>query len=268
LPEISLNPSAFLAANWPAPGNVRACTTLRSGPGVSSPPFDHFNLGINSGDDSAVVAENRRRLIEIAELPTEPFWLQQVHGTVVADSDLLLRTSGEKVPKTDEGQSGSTVIADASRTSRTNTVLAILTADCLPVLFCNTQGSEIAAAHAGWRGLAAGVLEATVRSMRSAPKELLVWFGPAAGPANYEIGAEVRDAFLAVDPAADIAFFPTRENHWRVDLSALARQRLASVGVTRVFGGGLCTIADQERFYSHRRDGRTGRMASLIWIKG
>ena len=265
---MSLLPSAFLAADWPAPENIRAFTTLRSGPGVSLAPFDRFNLGTNSGDAPAAVAENRRRLLELAELPAEPRWLQQVHGTTVADMDSLLPASGEKVPQADEGQPGIATIADASRTSRTDTVLAILTADCLPVLFCNAQGSEIAAAHAGWRGLAAGVLEATVRAMRSSPDSLLAWLGPAAGPGNYEIGAEVRQAFLAIDPVAEIAFAPTRENHWRVDLYALARQRLASVGVTRIHGGDQCTISEQERFYSHRRDGRSGRMASLIWIKG
>jgi len=160
------------------------------------------------------------------------------------------------------------VIADASRTSRPNNALAILTADCLPVLFCNAAGSEAAAAHAGWRGLAAGVLEATVRAMRSRPEDLLAWMGPAAGPDHYEIGAEVRDVFVSIDPADAAAFIPTRENHWNVDLYSLARRRLAAAGVTRVFGGGLCTIADAQRFYSHRRDGRSGRMASLIWIKG
>jgi YfiH family protein len=263
-----MDDSALLVADWPAPQNIRAVTTLRSGPGVSQAPFDRFNLGVNSGDALAAVAENRRRLVEIAELPAEPFWLEQVHGIAVADMDSLLPVHREKVPKADEGQPGNTIIADASRTSRTNTALAILTADCLPVLLCNAQGSEIAAAHAGWRGLAAGVLEATVHAMRSSPESLLVWLGPAAGPDNYEIGAEVRDAFLSADPAAAIAFSTTRENHWRVDLYALARRHLASVGVTRVHGGGLCTIADPRRFYSHRRDGRSGRMASLIWIKG
>jgi YfiH family protein len=159
-------------------------------------------------------------------------------------------------------------MADASRTTRPDAVLAILTADCLPVLLCNSRGTEIAAAHAGWRGLAAGVLEATVRTMRSAPRDLLAWLGPAAGPQAYEIGAEVRAAFVARDPRAESAFAATRPDHWRVDLYALARQRLAEAGVAHVYGGGLCTISDPSRFYSHRRDGRSGRMASLIWIKG
>jgi YfiH family protein len=243
---------ALLDADWPAPANIRAFTTLRTGPGVSSAPFDRFNLGLNSGDDLSAVRENRRRLLELAQIPGEPHWLQQVHGTEVSDCDLEQPTP---------------LLADASRTSRPNNALAILTADCLPVLFCNTGGSEVAAAHAGWRGLAAGVLEATVRAMRSHPEEVLAWMGPAAGPEHYEIGVEVRDAFVSVDPAAASAFAPTRENHWRVDLYALARRRLAATGVTRVFGGGLCTIADAQRFYSHRRDGRSGRMASLIWLE-
>jgi YfiH family protein len=255
---------ALLFADWPAPDNVRAFTTLRSGPGVSSALFDRFNLGMNSGDALAAVAENRRRLIEIAELPAEPFWLQQVHGIAVADVDLLL-AGGKKMAHPDAGQPGNAMTADASRTSRINTVLAILTADCLPVLFCNAQGTEIAAAHAGWRGLSAGVLEATVGKMRSPPENLLAWLGPAAGPQAYEIGEEVRAAFAAHDAQAESAFVPTRQGHWRMDLYALARQRLAEAGVTRVYGGGFCTISDPQRFYSHRRDRRTGRMASLIW---
>jgi YfiH family protein len=258
---------ALLIADWPAPENIRAITTLRSGPGISLAPFDRFNVGINSGDAAAAVIENRRRLAEIAHLPSEPRWLRQVHGTVVADLESPPPVDRQEGPNADVLLPAHEIIADASRTSRADTVLAILTADCLPVLFCNDQGTEVAAAHAGWRGLAAGVLEATVSSMRSTPMELFAWLGPAAGPASYEIGADVRDAFLTIDPAADTAFFPTREHHWRVDLYMLARQRLTAIGVNRVFGGALCTIADPKRFYSHRRDGRSGRMASLIWIK-
>lgn len=245
---------ALLAADWPAPNNIRAFTTLRSGEGVSLPPFDRFNLGENSGDAPAAVAENRRRLAEFARLPAAPYWLRQVHGAVVVDVDAIGQTASEPG-----------LVGDASRTSRANTVLAILTADCLPVLFCDGAGNEIAAAHAGWRGLAGGVLEATVGALSSRPENLLAWLGPAAGPEHYEIGAEVRDAFVSVDDAARHAFTPTRDRHWRVDLYALARQRLAAVGVTQVFGGGLSTIGDPQRFYSHRRDGRSGRMATVIW---
>jgi hypothetical protein len=240
----------FLPADWPAPANIRALTTLRSGQGVSDPPFDRFNLGVRCGDDPAVVLVNRQRLSEALALPSEPAWLSQVHGTkVVAE------------PGADEPEADAAVSAQAGR------VLAILTADCLPLLFCDETGSEIAAAHAGWRGLAAGVLEATVAAMQSPPHRLMAWLGPAAGPDAYEIGPEVREAFLAHDSRAEEAFMPTRPGHWRVDLYALARQRLADAGVERVFGGGLCTIGDPGRFYSHRRDHRTGRMASLIWRK-
>ena len=258
---------AWLTADWPAPENIRAFTTLRSGPGVSSPPFDRFNFGLNSGDALPAVIENRRRLADLAQLPGELYWLQQVHGTVVADIDALLLGGGID-PSTAEDRTAASPMADASRTTRPDAVLAILTADCLPLLLCNSRGTEIAAAHAGWRGLAAGVLEATVRTMRSTPGDLLAWLGPAAGPQAYEIGAEVRAAFVARDARAESAFTATRPDHWRVDLYSLARMRLAEAGVTRVYGDGLCTISDPARFFSHRRDGRSGRMASLIWIKG
>lgn len=242
--------SAYLQADWPAPPNVRAFTTLRSGPGVSLPPFDRFNLGLRCGDDPQHALLNRERLISDCGLPAAPRWLQQVHGVEVT------RVDGPGEP-----------VADAAVTNRPNTVLAILSADCLPVLFCNENGSEIAAAHAGWRGLAGGMLEATVRAMASPPSSTLAWLGPAAGPKVYEVGADVRETFLAHDPGAAVAFTATCASHWLVDLYALARQRLAAVGVQRVYGGGLCTISDQQRFFSHRRDQRTGRMASIIWIQ-
>ena len=245
----------FLAADWPAPANIRALTTLRTGPGVSPAPFDQFNLGLRCGDDPANAQENRRRLREALALPSEPQWLNQVHGT-----DVVLLP-----PHAGEGWDGGEAGADASVTSIPSVVLAILTADCLPVLFCKDDGSEIAAAHAGWRGLSAGVLETTVAAMQSAPDRLLAWLGPAAGPDAYEISDEVRDAFMSHDVSSEMAFSPTRPGHWHVDLYALARQRLLAVGVERIYGGGLCTISNPARFYSHRRDARTGRMASLIW---
>jgi YfiH family protein len=255
---------AWLAADWPAPEYIGALTTLRSGAGVSEAPFDRFNLGANCGDAPAAVAENRRRLVEIAQLPAQPRWLRQVHGIAVADMDDASGTAGSP---DDHHDSGSQPIADAARTARPGTVLAVLTADCLPVLFCDAHGSEVAAAHAGWRGLAAGVLEATIRAMRGKPENLLAWLGPAAGPQAYEVGEEVRAAFVAQDARAGSAFEPTRPGHWRVDLYALARQRMIDAGVKRIHGGGLCTISDPQRYFSHRRDGRSGRMASLIWIK-
>ena len=239
-----------LMADWPAPGNVRAFTTLRSGPGVSPAPFDRFNFGLRSGDNPGNALENRRILRRELDLPGEPHWLNQVHGTEVVSVAAL----------------DGSVTGDASVTSCAGAVLAILTADCLPVLLCNDDGSEVAAAHAGWAGLSKGMLEATVRAMASPPSSLMAWLGPAAGPQAYEIGDEVRDAFLSRDPAAVSAFVATRPGHWLVDLFALARQRLAAVGVHRVHGGGICTISDPARFYSYRRDGRTGRMASVIWF--
>jgi YfiH family protein len=249
---------AWLTADWPAPKPVRGFTTLRHGLGVSPPPFDHFNLGnrhATSGDDPATVERNRGLLREHARLPAAPHWLRQVHGTAVE------RFDGADTTREPE--------ADAAVTSTPGTVLAILTADCLPVLFCADDGSEVAAAHAGWRGLAAGVLEATVAAMRAAPDRLIAWLGPAAGPQQYEIGVEVYDAFVAQDWSAGSAFTTTRPHHWRVDLYALARRRLVAAGVKadRIHGGNLCTISDPQRFFSHRRDQRTGRMASLVWIE-
>ena len=252
---------AILRANWPAPANVRAFTTLRSGPGDSLPPFDRFNMGLRCGDDPASARRNREILGVGLRLPERPRWLEQVHGIDVVRFDSA--APGRDIPAI----SVSEPVADASVSSEPGTVLAVLTADCLPVLFCNEQGTEVGAAHAGWRGLSAGVLEATVRTMRSPPSALLAWLGPAAGPHAYEVGAEVRDAFVAADPNADFAFTPTREGHWLVDLYRLARQRLAAAGVEQVFGGGFCTISDPARFYSYRRDRQTGRMATVIMLE-
>ena len=242
--------SGVIQPDWPAPAGVRAFTTTRQGPGVSALPFYKFNLGARCGDDPAAVKHNRAALVSAYSLPSEPLWLHQVHGVEVA---------------VDDGARGSDPLADASVTSIPGSVLAVLTADCLPVLFCNAQGSEVAAAHAGWRGLASGMLEATVAAMQSQPEQIMAWLGPAAGASRYEVGEEVRQAFLAEDSRAETAFTATRPGHYLIDMVAIARQRLQSVGVTRVFGGQHCTIGDI-RFYSHRREQRTGRMASLIWI--
>ncbi|GAB3348869.1 peptidoglycan editing factor PgeF [Lysobacter tyrosinilyticus] len=247
---------------------MHAFTTLRQGEGASQPPFDRFNLGTNSGDDPDAVQHNRTLLIQNAGLPAAPHWLRQVHGTGVwrFDESTARQVSGTESGD-DEGRAA-IPCGDASVTSTPGVVLAILTADCLPVLLCAKDGSEIGAAHAGWRGLAAGVLEHTVAAMDSAPGELIAWLGPAAGPQQYEIGAEVYEAFVVPDRRADAAFVPTRPGHWRVDLYALARMRLQTAGVAAadIHGGDLCTISDPQRFYSHRRDQRTGRMASLIWM--
>lgn len=252
---------AWLDADWPAPPGVRALTSLRSGDGVSAPPFDRLNFGLNCGDEPAAVLENRRRFAQWLALPSEPVWLKQVHGTGV------LRVGGGPLPSPPP-QAGEGVEADAAVTSQADTVLAILTADCLPVVFAAIDGSEVGVAHAGWRGLASGVLEATVAAMQTPPARLRAWLGPAAGPDHYEIGTEVRAAFVGNDEGAASAFVPTRPGHWRVDLVALARRRLAALGVSDVHGGGLCTIADASRFYSHRRDGRSGRLLTLAWRSG
>ncbi len=245
-----------LHADWPAPAGVQAFTTLRHGAGVSQAPFDTFNLGnryASDGDDPVTVERNREALIALAGLPSVPHWLKQVHGVDVVRCD--------GVAADDEP------VADAAVASTPGSVLAILTADCLPVVFASAAGDEVGAAHAGWRGLAAGVLEATVAAMRTPADRLIAWLGPAAGPQAYEIGEEVFRAFVDRDAAATAAFVATRPGHWRVDLYALARLRLARVGVPRVFGGGLCTISDPQRFFSHRRDARTGRLATLAWFQ-
>jgi YfiH family protein len=243
--------ASVLPAVWPAPPGVHALATLRGPAGGSAAPFDRFDFGLRNGDDAGVVRGNRALLERGLGLPSAPCWLRQVHGTqVVVDPD-----------PADEPE------ADAAVARVPGKVLAILTADCLPVVFASTDGSVVAAAHAGWRGLAAGVLEATVMAMGVPPGALLAWLGPAAGPDAYEVGAEVRDAFVARDAEAAVAFAVTRPGHWRVDLYRLARQRLATAGMLpqAIHGGGFCTISDPARFFSHRRDQRTGRMATLAW---
>lgn len=252
--------AALLPAAWPRPERaggrrVHGFTTLRHGAGVSKAPFDAFNMGLRSGDDEAAVQRNRQQLGELAQLPSTPRWLRQVHGVDVVRFDGNDDGVGE--PE-----------ADATVTSMPGVVLAILTADCLPVLFAAKDGREVGAAHAGWRGLAAGVLEATIAAMNTPPGELVAWLGPAAGPSKYEIGVEVYDAFVAQDWGAGSAFTSTRPHHWNVDLYALARRRLEKAGVRAIdiHGGVSCTISDPQSFYSHRRDQRTGRMASLVWM--
>lgn len=274
-------PESVLPAAWPAPPGVHALTTLRGPAGASGAPFDRFNLGLRCGDDPAAPSRNRTLLREGLALPSGPRWLRQVHGTGVVRLDasaaattpvgaasaaiaVAAEPSGSRLkPLLQEEPE-----ADAAVTSEAGVVLAILTADCLPVVLAADDGGEVAAAHAGWRGLSAGVLEATVAAMRSSPERLLAWLGPAAGPQAYEVGEDVRAAFVDRDPLAAEAFAATRPGHWHVDLYALARQRLAGAGLRadRVHGGGLCTIGDAARFYSHRRDARTGRMATLAWI--
>lgn len=250
MPE-GIAPAGCFRPDWPAPPNVRAWVTTRHLPGASKPPFDACNLGARCGDTAAAVAANRTALARLLDLPSEPLWLRQVHGIDVFDADSRAAA--------DEPE------ADAAVTHRAGVVLAVLTADCLPVIFCAGDGSAVGVAHAGWRGLEAGVLEATVVALRAPPRKLVAWIGPAIGAASYEVGAEVRAAFVDADAGAASAFAPTRPGHWLCDLPALARRRLAAAGIERVHGGGFDTFADA-RFYSFRRERETGRFATLVWI--
>lgn len=244
--------ATLLRAKWTPPPGVHVVATLRGPFGASAPPFDSFNLGERCGDDPGRVAANREALRRGLGLREAPRWLRQVHGTVVVRCE---RIPGAHAPD-----------ADAAITSEPGVTLAVLTADCLPVVLAALDGSEIAVAHAGWRGLAQGILESTVAAMRTPPSGLVAWLGPAAGPDKYEIGIEVYRAFVDRDAAADAAFVPTRAEHWKADLFALARRRLELAGVSATHGGGICTIVNRERFFSHRREGSTGRMATLAWM--
>lgn len=248
---------ALLRPDWPAPPGVRAGFSLRTG-GVSLPPWDSLNLGAHVGDAPEAVAENRRRLAVTLALPSEPLWLEQVHGIEVVDADACAADGA-----------GRSLRGDAVVSSEPGRVCAIQVADCLPVLFASVDGARIGAAHAGWRGLAAGVLEATVAALGVAPARLMAWLGPAIGPRDFEVGDEVREAFLsrsdrhAGDPAT--AFRRNARGRWDCDLYELARQRLERLGVGSVWGGGASTLAEPARFYSHRRGAPTGRHAALIW---
>jgi YfiH family protein len=249
----------FVTPRWNAPPNVRALCTTRAG-GVSGGSWASLNLGTHVGDAPAAVEQNRRLLQAAADLPGGPQWLRQMHGVEVADLDAL--------------PAGSVPEADAALTTRTGTVCAVLTADCLPVVFAATDGSLVGVAHAGWRGLAGGVLEAAVTAMRSrlAPGvELIHWTGPAISAGHFEVGADVRDAFLSTEPQDEAAFSIGRPARWQCDLPRLARRRLASLGVADGGGGDRCTYEEEDMFYSHRRDvqhrglATTGRMATLVW---
>jgi purine-nucleoside/S-methyl-5'-thioadenosine phosphorylase / adenosine deaminase len=246
-----VSPPDFIVPDWPAPAGIHAAFTLRTG-GVSAPPFDAFNIAAHVGDDPRAVAENRRRLRGRLELPAEPAWLEQVHGHRVVDLDR--ETSPDSLGP-----------ADGAVTRTRGRVCAIQVADCIPVLFAAADGAAIGAAHAGWRGLAGGVLEETVRAMQTRTAALLAWLGPAIGQAHFEVGEEVRAAFLAADAGAAAAFRPNARGRWQCDLYALARRRLAALGVSSLHGGDWCAFADPVRFFSYRRDGRCGRMAALIW---
>lgn len=240
-------PYDWIHPDWPAPPRVQSFVTTRNG-GASRGPFASFNLGLRCDDDLTAVQKNRAQLTGL--LPQAPRWLHQVHGPRVVDADTL------------DGETD----ADASVARRPGTVCAIMIADCMPVLLCDDSGSVVAGAHAGWRGLSSGVVENTVAAMNTDPARLLAWLGPAIGPAAFEVGDDVREAFLAADANAAAAFQPYRAGKWLADIFMLGRQRLAACGVTRVYGGGDCTVADSQRFYSYRRDKVTGRMAAFIWL--
>ena len=239
----------LIVPEWPLPPGVAACSSTRIG-GISSGPYASLNLGAHCGDNLDDVEENRRRLFADARMPSAPVWLEQVHGEAV----LRLR---------DEPYASKR--ADASWCDTPGLVCAVMTADCLPVLFCNQAGSEVAAAHAGWRGLCGGVLEQTVAHFKDRPENIMAWLGPAIGPQAFEVGTDVRDAFIAKDNSAERAFRPVGEKYF-ADIYQLARQRLNNAGVTKIYGGDRCTFTEKRDFFSYRRDRITGRMASFIWL--
>jgi polyphenol oxidase len=243
----------LIEAEWPAPKNVRAVATTRVG-GVSVGAYESLNLGSHVGDDSNAVAENRGRLQTAVGLTYEPRWLNQVHGTAVVEAGEELRQ--EPAPT-----------ADASFSRTPGHVCAVLTADCLPVVFCDIDGTRVAAAHAGWRGLAGGVLESALRAMSVAPDRVLAWLGPAIEQDMFEVGPEVREQFVARSADSMHAFALNARGRWQADLYDLARGELARLGVTQVFGGGFRCYADRDRFFSYRRDQTTGRMATLVWME-
>jgi len=234
-----------LRPEWPAPPNVAAFSSFRSG-GVSEGPFRGLNLAAHVGDETARVEENRRRLLAGLHLPAAPVWLQQTHGTKVV-----------------EAAAGGAPEADAAWTRSPGVVCAVLTADCLPLLLCDLTGSKVAAVHAGWRGLAAGVIENAVAALQ--PAELMAWLGPAIGPEAFEVGGELRERFVSRHSSYASAFRRGRGDRWHADLYLLARLILEGRGIGRIYGGGLCTHGDPQHFFSHRRDGCCGRMATLIW---
>jgi len=246
----------LILPDWPAPPNVRAAFTTRSG-GTSTGKFASLNLGDHVGDDAVAVAQNRALLQQHLPLPGTPKWLKQVHGTTLLNA----------------GDADGALPGDAAYTRRPNTVCAVLTADCLPLLVADTMGTMVGVIHAGWRGLAAGVIEKSIVAMRAAlndqpGSELLVWLGPAIGPDSFEVGDEVRQIFLQHERKAAFAFTPRDNDKWLANIYLLARQRLAEIGLsqTQIYGGGECTFSDPARFFSYRRDGETGRMAGLIWL--
>ncbi|QIQ21845.1 peptidoglycan editing factor PgeF [Zophobihabitans entericus] len=245
---------SLIYPDWPAPANIRAFTTTRLG-GVSEGVYQSLNLGTRVGDDINHVLENRARLKQFSQLPAEPVWLKQTHTTDVVNID--------------QATPDIVLDADGSYSSKINRVNVVMTADCLPVLFCTTQSSEVAAAHAGWRGLCDGILEQTVKHFTAPSSSIMAWLGPAIGPEKFEVGQEVKQLFEQVCVSDGSAFkpSPTTSGKYFADIYELARLRLHRMGITRIYGGDYCTMTDSERFFSYRRDKQTGRMASLIWCE-
>ncbi len=237
-----------LIPNWPAPSNIRALQTTRIG-GFSRAPYDSLNLGSHVNDAPLDVARNRMLLNTL--MPSEPVWLEQVHGILVANAD-----SASCLPQ-----------ADACIATHRSAVCVVMTADCLPVLLCDQQGTVVGAVHAGWKGLAAGVIEATVQAMNVPAQSLMAWLGPAISRDAFEVGAEVREIFIDTDPQASAAFVVGQRGKWLADIYSLARLRLNALGITSINGGNCCTYTEAEKFFSYRRDGLTGRMGTFIWLE-
>ncbi len=239
----------ILIPDWPAPKHIKAFSTTRLN-GFSQSPYDSFNLAYSVGDDIENVSLNREHLKKILNLPSDPLWLSQIHSTVIYKVDQ------ETMPKN----------ADGSFTTNQNKVCVVMTADCLPILLCDVSGTQIAAVHAGWRGLADGVVESALNCFNHSQEKIIAWIGPAIGPKYYEVGDDVRNKFLEINSDFNKAFQTHNQAKWLADMNLLARMRLQKAGVSAIFSENLCTFSDAERFYSYRRDGITGRMASLIWI--
>lgn len=247
---------------WTAPKNVHALTTTRIG-GVSMAPFTSLNMGSRVGDNLTHVAQNRRCVIQVEQIPSEPYWLTQTHSIIALDiSKTPLQMATGNIPN-------QTVEADASYTHQAKQVSVVLTADCMPVLFCSTKGDEVAAAHAGWRGLCNGILEETVKKFASPPINIIAWLGPAISAKKFEVGIEVKKQFEKIDYNAQTAFklINPAEQKYLADLYLIAKQRLQAMGVTKIFGGDFCTYTEQDTFFSYRRESNTGRMASMIWFE-
>lgn len=241
---------AVITPNWPAPANIRSLSTTRIG-GFSLAPYDQFNLGDHVGDDPFSVSKNRQQLINSTNLPQSPYWLRQTHSIQAINTQ----------------DWHADIEADSCFSTTTDHICAVMTADCLPILLCDVDGNHVAAIHAGWRGLLAGVIENTIEKMTCPANQLLAWLGPAIGPTAFEVGAEIRDAFIAANAVDTTAFTSADNELWLADLYLLAGHRLQKSGITAIYGGDFCTFNDHHRFFSYRRDGVTGRMATMIWIE-